>query len=531
MNIRRRMGLAPRAALALGLLGTILTPGSRAQGPQVSVEGAPGIPDGRGKLGPSLGSSGTTGLDATNLAPVGGRAGTTTSRAPRDAFDRSSRPAIEPITASFRPAVLLPAQVPSYGDLDLPDILEDEGPPDGLTLEAAIDRLVRENLSLQALKFEIPMAQADVLTASLRANPIFYADAQLVPFGRYSPARPGGQTQYDVNITYPIDVTGKRKKRTEVSQRAKKVTEAQLQDAVRIQIDNLYTVFVDLDASDETVRFSKAFLVGVERLLTINEELLTKGQVTPDVVDAIRAQLEQARLQIREATAAVTRNARSLGLLLNLSPQEAESIRLRASLRDERPLPTSSDALIQMGLNTRPDLLAYRLAVPRAEADTRLARANRIANPYVLVQPFTLQDNRPFGLKSPISYALGVTTELPLFNRNQGNIARASLNGTQTRIELAQLERQVAYDVDGAVREFNLSLDSALQIEREIIPSSRKVREAARRRYQGGETSAIQFIEAQKDYNDVIKIYRDALVRHRRAMLDLNTAVGTRVMP
>ena len=31
---------------------------------------------------------------------------------------------------------------------------------------------------------EIPQARADVLTASLRANPIFYADTQLVPYGR-----------------------------------------------------------------------------------------------------------------------------------------------------------------------------------------------------------------------------------------------------------------------------------------------------------------------------------------------------------
>ena len=50
------------------------------------------------------------------------------------------------------------------------------------------------------------MAQADILTSSLRANPIFYADGQLVPYGHFSNQRPGGQTQYDVNVTYPLDV-------------------------------------------------------------------------------------------------------------------------------------------------------------------------------------------------------------------------------------------------------------------------------------------------------------------------------------
>ncbi len=41
----------------------------------------------------------------------------------------------------------------------------------------------------------------------------------------------------------------------------------------------------------------------------------------------------------------------------------------------------------------------------------------------------------------------------------------------------------------------------------------------------------LEFLSAQKDFNDRVKDYRDSVVRHRRAMLDLNTAVGTRLLP
>ena len=54
---------------------------------------------------------------------------------------------------------------------------------------------------------------------------------------------------------------------------------------------------------------------------------------------------------------------------------------------------------------------------------------------------------------------------------------------------------------------------------------------SAFQRWRGQETTAIEYLEAQKDYNESVKNYRDALVRHRRAMLDLNTAVGVRLMP
>jgi cobalt-zinc-cadmium efflux system outer membrane protein len=105
------------------------------------------------------------------------------------------------------------------------------------------------------------------------------------------------------------------------------------------------------------------------------------------------------------------------------------------------------------------------------------------------------------------------------------------LNVEQSSVELVAQERQVSYDVEEAVREFNLSRDTASELEREVVPASRRVRDSAFRRWQGGETSAIEYIEAQKDYNEVVRRFRDALVRHRRSMLDLNTAVATRILP
>ncbi len=104
------------------------------------------------------------------------------------------------------------------------------GPPDGLTLEQAIDRLLAANLDLLAKQFEIPQARADVLTASLRGNPIFYADAQLVPYGVDSVKKPDGPTQYDLNISQPFDFAHKRQARVMVASRALKVQEAQFQE-------------------------------------------------------------------------------------------------------------------------------------------------------------------------------------------------------------------------------------------------------------------------------------------------------------
>jgi outer membrane protein, heavy metal efflux system len=527
-NGPRGVGLVVAAVLTLASL-------ARAQGPQVDIENPPGAPATRGALGPAIGASGTTAFDVQPVTQqeslFGGRPGPSVPHAPLNQLSAPGPAVVRRPRVRFQPPVLQPATVPAYGELEEPGKPEALGPPNGLTLDQAIARLLDQNLSLIALRFEIPMAQADVLTASLRANPIFYADSQLVPYGKYSIHRPGGQLQYDVNVTYPLDVWRKRKARILSAEAARRVTEAQFQDAVRLQIDNLYTAYVDVVAARETLRYSSAYVRGIDRLYRLNLNLLERGEITSATTDALRAQLEQAQLQVREAEQALRKTNRTLGLLLNMPREESDALEVRALLRDVRPLPIPEEELIQTGVSMRPDLASYRLGLTRAQADVRLALANRFSDVYLLYQPYTLQDNRPFGLKSPISYALGVTVSLPVYNRNQGNVSRSKLNVTQTQVELANQERQVVYDVEEAAREFNLSRQSVIELEREVVPASRRVRDSAYRRWQGGETSALEYLDAQKDYNDVVKRFRDELVRHRRAMLDLNTAVGTRILP
>ena len=116
---------------------------------------------------------------------------------------------------------------PFAGTLELTSS-ETHGPPDGLTLEQAIDVTLQRSLDLRQKFIEIPMARADILQANLRANPVFYQDGQLLQYkgSQFSRARPGGPQQFDTNITYPLDVSFKRQARTVVTTRAQKVLEA-----------------------------------------------------------------------------------------------------------------------------------------------------------------------------------------------------------------------------------------------------------------------------------------------------------------
>jgi len=209
----------------------------------------------------------------------------------------------------------------------------------------------------------------------------------------------------------------------------------------------------------------------------------------------------------------------------------SDKLELRGTIYDTVPPPPPVDELRSIALESRPDIISYRLGVQRAEADVRLARANRYSNPYLLFQPYTYQDNAPYGVRSAVSYALGVTVPLPVFNRNQGGVQRAVLNVTQTQIELSETERQALVDVEKAVQEYDVSRREVNELANDVIPAAKQVRDEAFRLLGAGEKSLVEYIAAQLEFNQIAKQYLDTAIRHRRSMVNLNTVTGKRILP
>lgn len=534
------MAHSPRACLIIALAVAVLGRAEKAGAQTLDEDdtGLSAVGTSSSLLGRSPGAGGAKlGGNAPQTGQIlGGRPGAstpkgieTTSLAPE-----TLGPTIlqRPITAP-QPEPLSAFTVPVYGTLEIPgEGGEEGGPAAGVTLERAIDVALERSLDLRAKQFELPQARADILQASLRANPVIYADAQLVPYGQFNRAVPGGPTQYDLNITHPFDVSGKRKARTLVAQRAVKVLEAQFQEAVRQRIDDVYDAFVlGALATRQTVRYARQSVQGLESLTAKTEELFRGGSVSRGDFTRVKIQLRTARLGLVDAETAYRKAKLDLGSLMNLSLKEIETLEINGTIDPAAPPLPPLEELQKIALTERPDVLAFRLGVRRAEADVRLARANRLNDIFVLFQPYTYQDNTPYGMKSPVSWALGVTAPLPVYNRNQGTIQRATLNVEQTRTELAELERRIALDVAKAAEEFAVTHREVEELRKVVIPDARAVRDEAYQLYVSGLKSAPDFITAQLEFNQVAKQYLDTAIRHRRSMLALNTVTGRRIMP
>ncbi|HEY1602202.1 MAG TPA: TolC family protein [Pirellulales bacterium] len=479
-------------------------------------------------FGPGPSATGASYQDSSG-GVIGGRAGHPRIQPGRPGVRRN--PALEALPLP-RGRQATPGAGMAPFAFDVPSGPAEEGPADGLTLDQAIDLLTRGSLSLRAKSLEIPQARADELTASLRTNPFFFADGQLVPYRRYSTTtNPGGPTQYDINVTYPFDLSGKRGARMEVAAQARRAVEAQYQDAVRQEMDYLYTTYVDVLSARETLRFAEAGISAIQQALATQEQRQDKSEDAELQADHIEIHRDAVELAMMDAQASLMTSKRALATVLSLPREAVQRLDLRGSLRNPSPPPPSTDEMVQMAVAARPDLAVYRLNVCRALADVRLAKANRFSDVYVLYQPFTYQDNAPFNLPSSRSWALGATVTAPIYDRNQGNIRRAAVNVDQSRLEVQVIERRVMAEVEDAREEYNVSRAMVDRIENHLLPAARHVRDHSLKASQQAGNDVYAYLIAQRDYQDMVRQYRDALVRFRRATLKLNTVVGLRILP
>jgi cobalt-zinc-cadmium efflux system outer membrane protein len=134
-------------------------------------------------------------------------------------------------------------------------------------------------------------------------------------------------------------------------------------------------------------------------------------------------------------------------------------------------------------------------------------------------------------VRSAVSYALGLTVPLPVFNRNQGGIQRAVLNVSQTQIELSETERQALIDVEKAAQEYEVTRRLVDELRSDVNPAALQVRNEARTRLDAGRIDLSDFVTAQQNFIQVVKQYLDTAIRHRRSMVNLNTVTGKRIMP
>jgi outer membrane protein, heavy metal efflux system len=396
-----------------------------------------------------------------------------------------------------------------------------QAPPGAVTVAQAVTEAVDHNLSLLAERYNVTSAAAAVVTAGLRPNPVFTADvilpdATLMETGV-------GLREGVVRTDYVVERGGKRDRRIEQATLARSVAELQLLESTRKLVLDVETACADVQLAKLNLSLAQENLSAFNNVVAVNVERVRTGDLAEVELARSRLAALQFRNDVEQQTAklAVART-RLEGLL---GRRTAGSIEVIGDLRDD-PAVLDRDVLRTRALDLRPDVRAARADQARSVADLRLQLANGKID-YTVSGEYHRQNGKGFdGDVSGNTYAVYFSVPLPIFNRNQGEIARARTQQQQLDAKTRALEADVNADLDSAFTEYTSARTIVGRIERDMLTQARDVRTTMEYSYRRGEASLVEFLDAVRAFNDTVRSYNEARADYARSLYTLDAIAG-----
>ena len=117
------------------------------------------------------------------------------------------------------------------------------------------------------------------------------------------------------------------------------------------------------------------------------------------------------------------------------------------------------------------------------------------------------------------------TIQIPIFSRNQGEIARSEVGRQQAIQNLSSIRQGVATEITAAFQSYKTDQEN-LHRYQSILEQSETVLNSVRYAYLKGGTTIVDFLEAQRTWFDTRQLYYDAVLTYRRSYIQLLYSTG-----
>ena len=399
--------------------------------------------------------------------------------------------------------------------------------PATIDLPVAMQEAITNNLVVLAEKSNITVAEARIITARLKPNPILSLSSDhLDVLGTgYNTVNNGGPAESALQINYLLERGGKREARVALAEAVKTVTELQVRNVVRALLLDVQNSYIDILSAKANLQLANQNLKVFNDVVEINTVRVRAGDLAK--VELVRSQVAalQFRNAVRQAELRIAAAKNRLQLLMGRRlPDAAFDVRGELS---KAVLITSLDELRKLALELRPDLEGLRRDVARSGADYKLQLANGKVDYTVGAEVRRQQGPAGQGNSAGLHFSMPI----PVNNKNQGEIERARREGLQAELRVKALEQFILAEMENAFQQHQTSKLLLESIEKDLLAQAQEVRETMLYSYRRGEASFVEFLDAQRAFNDTVQGYNDARADYARTLFLIDSITGKVVTP
>ncbi len=393
-----------------------------------------------------------------------------------------------------------------------------------VTMEQAVRLAIERNQALQAQRLEIDAARADETTAALKPNLSFSFEADgLTPF---SPRQINfdflrDTVAYQSSLGYTFERGGKRAKRTLVAEDTTDITRRTVVDQERQLRFQTEQAFVDALLAKSTLDLAQQNLKSFSDVVEIDRRRVAAGDLAQG--DFYKISLQQLQFE-QDVSGAQVGLVQARAVLRQFLGYEtiADDFDIDGDLTFAKYSLNLED-LKRQALENRPDVLAAHAAAKLAEDSVALQKSIRARD---------ITGNVDYTHLGPDnSVGVGFAIELPIHDRNQGNIARSEVVVRQA----AQTEQATRFtaitDVVNAYASFETNQKILGLYQSGYLDQAKQSLDITAYVYQRGGGSLLDLLDAERTYRATELGYRQALAAYMTSLRQLNFAVGKQVIP
>lgn len=401
---------------------------------------------------------------------------------------------------------------------------------DGLTIERLIELGTIRRADLQAARQKLAIAEGKLQQARFRPNPTLN--------GEYGSGRFFGDAEnaLSVGVSQVFETGNKRNRRMTVAElefNQIRVEVFALERRLAVEIRTAYTN--SLSAARQLDVLEKLIAANLE-IVRVTEARLKEGDVAPLDVNLVKVEADRLKIQAIQARNDLETSLLQLNNLIGADVSET----IKLAPQAERPprLDIGLSELTELALKERADLQAARLGEELGTARIDLAKANAVPN---VAGSITYSRNKritdfPIGIGGNVvnrdnELTFGVSVDIPIFNRNQGEIASATGEKLQATRQREFLETTIKRDVAVAYRKYRAAAETLVIYSTQILPRAEENLKSIRSAYGFGEFSVFEVVNEQRRLTENVTGYNQALRDYYNALNELETALGATIPP
>jgi cobalt-zinc-cadmium efflux system outer membrane protein len=386
-----------------------------------------------------------------------------------------------------------------------------------ITLEELQQIALQNNPTFRQSAANIQAAEGRKKQSGLYPDPTVGYQGEQIRGGSFHGGEQGFFVQQDIVLGGKLGLN--RKIFDQELQQA--VTEADEQK-VRV-VTNVRMSYIQALAAQQTLELRQNLSKLANDAVETSHQLANVGQAdAPDVMES-EVEAQQAQLAVTMAEQNQQRVWRALTAVVG-NPR-LPLMKLEGKLEDTPPV--NADELVEKIVKESPAVKIAELGVKRAEA--ALSRAKREPIPDLQLRAGMqqngelLSDGRSVGLQG----FADVGVRIPIFNRNQGNIATAKADAERARREVERVKLVLRERSASVVQNYTFSQAAVDRYKNQMIPRAQKAYEMYTKKYQDMAAAYPQVLIAQRTLMQLEVSYITALETFATSSLSLQSYLLT----